>query len=309
MDDKEQKRLAEEELDRKLEELDKKISPAYLRKRLKLALYKRVEDGDLSALTDIKKLEALEVTPDAAPSASLTQSAPSAEGAGAPPEEEEIGIPQRLLVKRHYTLSPAAIEARRKNAQCRKPGNEGNKNAWKTGLHARDFIEGRIKPCLSTCPIYDDCELVSDGYTKPGGICLDKAAVITTYSSIMDAVKNKKHDEFNEVSGLYVAEIMHVARMLMEDVMREGTTVKRERYDKNGVLQLIEYVSHPSLMALPKIIADLGLTPREMNITPKAIKDDKNTEEANKTAAGLMSDMARRIRDREGQKAGEGENE
>jgi len=256
----------------------------------------------------LKQLE--EVTPDAAPPASPTQpasqpgSTPLTTGseAGAPSQEEEIGIPQALRVKRHYTVTPAVIERQKANAQQSRPGSADNKRNWKGGKFAKDFIQGRIKPCLSTCELFAECELVSEGVTKPGGICLDKAAVIATYSAIMDAIKHKEYDDFNEVSGLMIAEAYHVVRSLLEDVMRDGGVCKRLKYDKNGVLQSEEFVPHPGLLAIPKLIADLGINPREMNITPKAIKDDKNTEEANKTAAGLMSDMARRMREREGAK-------
>ena len=251
---------------------------------------------------DIQRLEA---NPEAAPSASSSQSASSDHTEGADtPLEEEIGIPQRLLVKRHYTLSPAAIEARRQNAKCRKPGNEGNKNAWKTGLHAQDFITGRIKPCLSTCPIFDDCELIKDGASKPGGVCMDKAAVIETYSAIMEAIKGAgadKYDDFNSITALMNAEVMHVSRMLAQDIIRDGTVVKREKYDKDGKVHTIEYVSHPSLLSLAKITADLGLTPRELNITPKAIKDDKNTEDANETFGKILGRVGKMIKKPEDQ--------
>ena len=293
----------EKDLDKKLAEFDEKVTPQYLLKLHKLKLAQKIQSGETGLFEEFRKLKELEkqITPEAAPSASSSQPASSdhPEGAGTPTEEEEIGIPQRLLTKRHYTLTPAAIEARRKNAKCRKPGNEGNKNAWKTGLHAQDFITGRIKPCLSTCPLFEECELVSDGYTKPGDVCMDKAAVIETYSAIMEAIKGTsadKYDDFNSIAALMNAETIHVCRMLLEQIIKEGGVVKREKYDNKGVLHSIEYVPHPNLMALPKIIADLGLTPRELNITPKAIKDGKDSEEQGKTLAGIMSDLNRRAR-------------
>jgi hypothetical protein len=156
--------------------------------------------------------------------------------------------------------------------------------------------------------MFDECVLVSEGTCKPGGVCMDKASVIQTYSALMEAIKGTgadKYDDFNSVAALTLAETIHVYRTMLEDIMRDGNVVLREKLDKNGVVQTREYVPHPNLMAAPKLFADLGLTPRELNITPKAIKDDKNTEEANKTAAGLMSDMARRARDQSGKKAEE----
>ncbi len=68
--------MDEKELEQKLDEIDKKVTPSYLRKRLKLALYKKVEAGDISAIDDLKKLEALEATPEAAATASPQLSSP-----------------------------------------------------------------------------------------------------------------------------------------------------------------------------------------------------------------------------------------
>ncbi len=303
----------EKDLDKKLAEFDQKVTPEYLLKLHKLNLAKKIQNGETGLFDEFRKIKELEkeINAPAVPAAGPTSPsspAPAPGEEGDPPSdaEEEIGIPQRLLVKRHYTWSKEAQTAREKAAQARRPGAEGNKNAWKHGKFAKDLIEGRIKPCLSTCPFFDDCELVSDGLTKPGGVCLDKAAVIATYSAIMDAIKHRKFDDFNEVAGLTLAEIMHVTRMLLEDIMREGTTVKRERYDKNGVLQMVEYVSHPSLMALPKMIADTGLTPRELNITPKARKDDENAEETSETFGKILGRVGKMLKQADEQKQPEG---
>ncbi len=303
MGENDQPRMTAEELEQKLEEYTREMTPEFLRKRLRLSIYKKVQAADITALDDLEKLEKYEaklamVTPGAAATASPPSASPARApgGADTPSEEDEIGIPQRLRVKRHYTVSDKVIEQRRAAARAGRPGSEGNKRNWKGGLFAQDFITGRIKPCKSTCEFFEDCALVADGTTKPGGVCFDKAAVIQTYSAIMDAIKHKEYDGFNEVSGLMVAELMETCRNLAHEVMRDGGVVKRERYDKEGHLHSIEYVSHPNLNALPKIAADLGITPRELNITPKAIKDDENQKEVNKTAAGLMSDMARRMR-------------
>jgi len=306
--------MDEKDLDKKLEEFGQKATPEYLIKLHKVKLAERILKGEVGLKKEFEELVELEkqltksVIPGAEPAAPSPQPSSPASATGEEGvvfEEDEVGIPQRLRVKRHYPITDKVIEQRRAAGRASRPGSEGNKRNWKGGLFAKDFIEGRIKPCQSTCEFYDDCELVSDGTTKPGGICLDKAAVIQTYSAIMDAIKHKEYDDFNEVSGLMIAEIIHTCRTLLEDVMRDGGVVLREKYDKNGVLHSVEYVSHPNLMALPKLVADLGLSPREMNITPKAVKDGKDSEEQGKTLAGIMSDLNRRVRgDRDKKDAG-----
>jgi hypothetical protein len=310
MGENDQPRMSAEELEQKLEEYTREMTPEFLRKRLRLSIYKKVQAADITALDDLEKLEKYEaklakVTPGAAATASPQSASPdpASGGADTPSEEDEIGIPQALRVKRHYTVSDKVIEQRRAAARAGRPGSEGNKRNWKGGLFAKDFIEGRIKPCQSTCPIFNECELVSEGYTKPDGVCLDKAAVIATYEALMNAIKHKEYDEFNSVSALMISETMHVCRSLLEDVMRDGGVCKREKRTKDGIT--IEYVAHPALFAIPKLIADLGLTPREMLVTPKAVKDDEQGDEVAKTAAGLMSDMARRQREQRGGAKGE----
>jgi len=299
--------MDEKDLDKKLEEFGQKATPEYLIKLHKVKLAERILKGEVGLKKEFEELVELEkqltksVIPGAepaAPSAKPASPASATGGAGvsSEAEEEEIGIPQRLRVKRHYPITDKVLEQRRAASRASRPGSEGNKRNWRGGLFAKDFIEGRIKPCQSTCPIFDECELVSEGYTKPDGVCLDKAAVIATYSALMDAIKHKEYDGFNEVSALMLSETLHVSRTLLEEVMRDGGVVKREKYDKNGVLHTVEYVPHPALLAIPKLIADLGITPREMNITPKAVKDGKDSEEQGKTLAGIMSDLDRRAR-------------
>ncbi len=78
--------------------------------------------------------------------------------------------------------------------------------------------------------------------------------------------------------------------------MRDGTIVKRDKWDKDGGLIGYEIVAHPSLLALPKLMADLGITPSEMMITPKALLKDQNEKESIKSAADIMSRLGRACR-------------
>ena len=156
----------EQELDRKLTELDKKVTPSFIRKRLKLALLKKADAGDITAINDLKELEALESSPDAAPSASPARPAPSSamEGAGA---SDDSGIPEKLLIRpRKYTMSEAAIKQRQTAANSPEKSKvmQGNANAWKTGEFAKSRITQIFRPCLSTCPNYP-CELIDEGET------------------------------------------------------------------------------------------------------------------------------------------------
>lgn len=199
---------------------------------------------------------------------------------------KEVGIPAKLRIRR-YTLSEAAIEQRRTAASRERSSNN---NGFKHGRYARNFLH-KIKPCRSTCPSYP-CELVEEGSTAPGDECLDKAEILSFYKAVREAIVEKKFDRVNDLSALQIANSMKVLDMLHEDIMRDGTIVKREKYDKQGNL-IIEWVSHPSLLVLPKLIADLGLNLPEFLATPRAKEKQKTDEDGVKTLGEMMASASR----------------
>lgn len=227
----------------------------------------------------------------------------SSSDAGEESDEEEVGVPERLRFKRSYTLTERALDARKKNAkQSTGPKTEKGKkascqNSWKHGRYAKSFIMHRIKPCKSTCPHYP-CQLVEDNTTQPGGQCLDKAAVVEFYSAICEAAINKKYDDFNHLAALTIAEQMNVIHLLMEDIQRDGTILKKEKHDKEGGYLGYEVVPHPSLLSLAKLIDSLSLTPNEMMITPKALLKKEDDDEGIKSLADLMSNVVRNMQQR-----------
>jgi hypothetical protein len=76
-------RMSAEELERTLEEYTREMTPDFLRKRLRLALYKKIQAGDISALDDLKTFEEPEAA--AAARASATFSGLRNREGGAPP--------------------------------------------------------------------------------------------------------------------------------------------------------------------------------------------------------------------------------
>jgi hypothetical protein len=221
----------------------------------------------------------------------------AAASSGRPPsgELDEPGIPVELRVRRRYTMSPEALAQRKAagNSPAKSDSMKGNRNGWKHGRYADDFIN-KIKPCKSTCPQYP-CSLVSEGEVEPGDDCLDKVEVIKFFRAVHNAVKDKNYDDFNELAALQIANTIKVIDMLIEDIIRDGTVLKREKHDAKDNL-IVEYVTHPSLLALPKLIADLGLNPTEFMITPRAIARDKNERDVGKTLAEMMSRAGRGLK-------------
>ena len=214
-----------------------------------------------------------------------------------PPDDhnhEPTGIPEGLRVtrRRQYTLSDAALEQRRQAAQQPKPGMQGVRNNWKHGLYAKDFAN-RLKPCKSTCHRYP-CSMVNDGTTSPGGDCLDKAELMQFFRAVHTAITTQSTDDFNGYSALLIANSMKILQDMQEAILQDGTVLKREKMTKEGLQ--VEYVLHPALQALPKLIADLGMHPNEFMITPKAISKQDTEEAGLRTLADLMSGVARKLK-------------
>ena len=217
------------------------------------------------------------------------ENSPTGRGAGLGVSEDDIGIPWRYRVKRHYTMTPAALEVRRKGGKARAAKFPAPN--WKHGKYAQSFIVKAIRPCKSTCNDYP-CKLIDDGSTKPGEPCLDKSAVISMYSALNDAIKNKKYDEFNEIASLTIAQSIHTLHMLLEDVIRDGTTLAREKYNSEGKVVGHDFVTHPALLVLLKMIVDLGMTPPEFMATPRAIAKKGSEEEGAESLAQFLSKIA-----------------
>lgn len=251
---------------------DLKEQANYLHKAYLKNLALKIKEGKSLNDKDFKRLQQFIQGED-------TQQSKASEG--------DPGIPEKLKIKRHYTMSEKAREQRRK------AGKGSKVNAWKHGKTAKSFLH-RLKPCYKTCQHYP-CEVVVQGGTKPGGVCLDKAAVISNYQTIIKAIEKKEYGDFNELAALTIAESIHVLHLLMEDIQRDGTILKRYKYDKDGKEVGYEVVTHPSLLALPKMIADLGLTPNEMMITPKALLKKDEDDEGIKSIADLMSTIGKKI--------------
>jgi hypothetical protein len=273
------------DIQKKLDELDSTVDWETARKLYKAKLVARINKGEIGLLPELEQLKKLEER-----QASLPPEPESPDEPG----EVEPGVPERLRFKRSYTLTDKALEARRKNAQkstgpkTEEGKKKASRNAWKHGLYAQNYVLNRVKPCHSTCPQYP-CELVDDGTTQPGGQCLDKAAVIQFYSAICEAVQNKDYSEFNELAAFTLAQHIHTVHLLVEDIQRDGTILKKEKHDKDGNYTGYEVVPHPSLLSLAKLVDSLNITPGELMITPQSIARNKVEKKKAKTLADIFS--------------------
>jgi hypothetical protein len=202
--------------------------------------------------------------------------------------EDEIGIPERLRIKRPYHMSEAAIKQRKDRRS--KGGKARAKKCptpnWRHGTYATSSVTA-TKPCKTTCKKYP-CELIAENKVKPGETCLDMVFVLQTFKAINKAIKKKDYDEFNEIAAFSISQSVEILRMCQEDIIRDGPMIKVEKFDGFGRVIGYDYKPHPSLLVVPKLIAELGMTPQESMITARQIAKDGNEKELPKTLADLL---------------------
>lgn len=217
---------------------------------------------------------------------------------------DEVGIPREMKIRRRqYTMSERALAQRRDATSRPKPGMMGKRNNWKHGEYAKSMLT-RIKPCLSTCEKYP-CHLVEDGATEAGSDCLDVGELLGIIRAVHKVLCDPEDGgDFREISAVNIGNSIRILEMLQEDILRDGSIVKSKKYDKLGNVYQEEVKLHPSLYALPKLIADLGMTPEQFMITPKAQSRARTEEDAVKSIADLMAAAGTQLAAARGKKSG-----
>ncbi len=263
-------------------------------KALKINVAKKIQAGEVGLASEIEKIHELErnLKRD---QVKLSDHTPS-------DQEEDIGIPSRLRVKRRpYTMSEAARRARQDNAKSpnKSDGMRGNQNAYKHGEYAQGMVRQIFRPCKSTCEHYP-CAIVEEGQTEPGEFCLDKIQFIRNLQAVQKAMRDGKLDDFKDLAAVHIAGAYEVVGKLLEDILIDGTLVKSEKFDGFGRLLGHELKNHPSLLPLSKMIESLRLTPQDFMITPLIVKKtqtDEKTAETLATAMGRAAAAARKARE------------
>ncbi|HAR46244.1 MAG TPA: hypothetical protein DCS05_08785 [Nitrospiraceae bacterium] len=246
---------------------------------------------------EIRKLEA----PD--PEPPLTQPSPP-EGRGneeeepdpeegADPDPEKRRIIEKFSVRpRTYHLSQAAIDQRKKATKSPKKAEAmmGNTNAWKTGEHARSFVTRVFRPCLSSCPQYP-CELIAEGETALGSICLDKKEFVKGLMAVQTALRTGEMTDLKELMALRIAGNIDILGMLQQDILENGVKCLSEKIDKDGNVIGHELKPNPSLLALPKMTEVTGATPESTMISAREIARNKVEKKKAKTMADIWSNL------------------
>jgi hypothetical protein len=219
---------------------------------------------------------------------------------------DEYGIPTKLKVKRPYTLSEAALAQRRANAQKASEAGavsatgpttpEGKKtvsfNAWKTGQYAQTLIRRHRKPCLSTCPNFNDCSMIETGKAAPGMECQDKENLVETFNIIRNAIESGDLTDLKEILSMLLAKQTHIIADVMDGILQDGAEIILDKYDKDGNVIGHDLKPHPGLLSLSKLMGEAGITFKDMMATPKEITKAGREKDGIKTIADLMSSIA-----------------
>ena len=219
--------------------------------------------------------------------------------------EELEGDPllERLTVKkRPYTLSPAALAARIRNAQLSTGPvtAEGkaatSRNAWKHGLNARRRSLLFGKPCKSTCPKYP-CSLVDDGDVAPGQDCLDKELFLDNLRALEDAATTGHLDGVKQMAAATLGGTVSVIQELQYAILENGVFMKSEKLDKDGKVIGYELKPNPALLPLGNLLKSAGLTLPDFMLTPREVDRGTTEKEAAKGLAeffaGASSQLAK----------------
>jgi hypothetical protein len=212
-------------------------------------------------------------------------------------EDLKIGLPIRdgepIRVKRTYTVTEAVRAANRANAQHstgpKTPEGKAtcSKNGWKHGKYAQSRILGLGKPCKSTCPQYP-CSIVEEGGTQPGGDCLNREHLVEACQAIERALKTADFESLNDLMTVELGETLAIIRELRASILEHGPVVESAKVDKDGRVIGYELKPHPSLLALPNLMKNLGISFTDYNLTPAALAKVKTDEKAADSIADIF---------------------
>lgn len=209
------------------------------------------------------------------------------------------------LARKGQPLSEAELQQRRDAAQLSTgPRTEEGKaassrNNWRTGeysaitkmdLWQRTMLQVHGKPCQSTCEEYP-CKLVEDGLTQPGGDCMDKSVFVQAFDAIMATLATGDVQHAHGMIGAQIAGAMEILQKLRDEIVKQPIAYK-PLVNKSGDHIGDVPMANPVLSQYVKLLGELGINLPEMMATPKAILQQKNSEEATDAVGELFGKLA-----------------
>lgn len=290
-----------DKLDKVVEKLGDKLDIENLIKRHKIAIYEKIGSGKPGIMDEIEKIEIyekkLKKEKDALKSDSKSDSK----------SDPETGIPDKLRVKRPYTMSQAALEARQgvnkiSNKSTGPKTPEGKaicaRNAWKHGRNAATIITSFSKPCLTTCDKYP-CLLITKNETRPGKLCLDVEQFVKIADAVQNVLKNKDHGDFNEFMTILLAKNLDLIGKTQDALFQDGVAMYEEQIDKDGNVLGKRLKAHPLLSALNEMLKSQDISLGDFMMTPAAVMRAGVEEDGVKTIADLMGIVGKLSKDKD----------
>jgi hypothetical protein len=212
--------------------------------------------------------------------------------------------------KRPYTMSEAALEARRANAQLSTgPRTEEGKaassrNAWKTGEHSAiakskewqalmPMWQATGKPCQTTCDKYP-CSLVKDGVTQAGGNCMDKTVFVQAFDAIMNSLSTGDAQHAHGMMGMLAASSVDILVAMRDEIATKGVLVMVPVFDKNGKKSGDKPILNPAIPHYTKLLAELGINLPELMLTPRATSKLGEVEDTENAFATMLGNALQR---------------
>jgi hypothetical protein len=227
--------------------------------------------------------------------------------------------------KRKYTMSQAALEARRANAQnsTGPKTDEGkaasSRNAWIHGLYsgaanltAQQWGSlGMLgKPCRKTCPHHPEstgpggCTLVIEGQTKAGQSCLDKTVYMAAFNGLMSAMQDGKSDSMHSALAAEAAGAMELLVGLRQSIAEDGLTISIPAISKDGEVVLhpktgeplpSKILANPSIAHYANLLDKLGINLSNLLATPRAVSGLQQAEDGAGALAELLGGAFSRV--------------
>ncbi len=282
----------------KVQELAAKLTPEFLFNYYKTKLMKRIEAGDIGLANEIERLARLE---------DIIYNKPEPEARAALEDainDLEMGIPERNKVKRSYTMTPAAREARVKNAQkSTGPRTEAGKrisaangaNAnWKYGHCSKSMVKRVLGVCTKKCDKYP-CAAVDEKETQAGELCLDREGYLKRVNTLITAARSGKIEDVTEMNLVLLANKQEILDRMMMAVIEDGTVILEDVVNKDGAVVARKFKNHPHIKDINEYMKGLGLDFSAMRMTPQELQKSKDVQDAGKIMAEAFSGASKAL--------------
>lgn len=281
----------------KIKELAAKLSAPALVDRYKIAIANKIASGETGLASELKRLAELE-------DMLFNNADPNHVSDEAERALLEItsGIPECNKVKRPYTLTPAAREARKANAQQstgprteegkKRSAANGNNANWKHGHCSKSIIKKVLGVCTTNCDKYP-CQAVKDKETRAGELCLDREGYLQKVNTLIKAAHTGSIQDVKELNAVLLANGQEILERMMSAVFEDGTMLLENMVDKKGRVVAHKFKNHPHIVPILDYMYKLGVTFTDAAMTEKEKQKTKDADKDRDTIARALGESAR----------------